>query len=279
MKRQYDLGLFKIAFFDLDGTLLNSSGKASSATRRAVERLKQHGLHISLATGRASFGSMTTVDFLEINDPCVFFSGSCIMNPKSNEVLFEAFLAPSDTMMIVERCRRHDIYVELYNRSTYFIEKPGAIADMHAEYMGHYPAVVDLHTVAQSETVLKATLVAENGEQEKVLREMQSELALLNFGIAPGATAPDIYFANATARSASRQNAFHSVLKHLGLQASEAIAFGDASSDIPFLEMSGLGIALGNAEDPVKGIADFVTRPVDEEGILYAVETLFGTSE
>ena len=67
-------------------------------------------------------------------------------------------------------------------------------------------------------------------------------------------------------------------MKALDLKPEEAMAFGDAASDIPFIRMSGLGIALGNASTPVKEIADYVTSSVDEDGIAHAIFTLFGNS-
>ena len=52
----------------------------------------------------------------------------------------------------------------------------------------------------------------------------------------------------------------------------EIMAFGDAENDIDMLEYAGIGIAMGNGDDGVKAVADFVTRDIDEDGIAYALK-------
>ncbi len=265
---------FKIAFFDLDGTLLNSDGEVTPGSVEAVKFLRDNGVKISLATGRASFGADSTVERLKINDFCVFFSGSLIFNPASREVLFTAYLSPDDVRTITRVCRETGIYEELYTIDDYFIETPGPLTDLHAPFFGRYPQVCDLDELAGKAKLLKATLVAEGPEQQAGLDRMRRELKSANFHVARGATAP-VYFANITPPAASRENAFDIVLSHLGIRPEQTMAFGDGHSDIPFLKMSGLGIALGNAEDSVKEAADHVTSDVNDEGVLAAVDHLF----
>ena len=269
-----DIHSYKVAFFDLDGTLLDSSGSATPGSKEAVEFLRANGIHICLATGRASFGAQSTVDYLKIEDPCVFFSGGVVSNPADGTVLFQAVLDPKDLRIMTAICRETGIYQELYTADEYFIEKKGWLTDMHAPYLGKDPVVCDFNGFLKTSPVVKATLVAQGPDQEAALLRLKEELPHLNCGIAPGATAP-VFFANFTHPSASRENGFHTVLRDLEASPEEAMAFGDADSDIPFLKMSGLGIALGNAEDAVKMAADYVTTPVNEDGVLAAVNALF----
>lgn len=272
MKRK--LSDFKIAFFDLDGTLLNFNGEVMPGSVEAVQFLRSNGLRISLATGRASFGADVTVERLKIDDFCIFFSGSLIINPASREVLFTAHLSPDDVLTITRICRESGIYEELYTIDDYFIETPGPLTDLHAPFFGRYPQVCNLDELAEGTRLLKATLVAEGPEQQAGLDRMKRELKSANFHVARGATAP-VYFANITPPTASRENAFNMVLSHLGITPEQTMAFGDGASDIPFMKMSGLGIALGNAEDSVKEASDYVTSSVNDEGILAAVNHIF----
>jgi len=146
---------------------------------------------------------------------------------------------------------------------------------MHAQYMGKYPTIMGFDELISRGNILKSTLVVDGKRQEKAFAEMQESLSTRNFGIAPGATAPDVFFANITNSLASRENAFYLLTQYYGVKPEETIAFGDATSDIPFLKMSGLGIALGNAPGHVKAVANYVTSSVDEEGIAAAIDALF----
>lgn len=54
---------------------------------------------------------------------------------------------------------------------------------------------------------------------------------------------------------------------HYGITEQEIIAFGDAENDLDMIEFAGIGVAMGNAKDEVKAVADYVTTDVDENGI------------
>lgn len=62
------------------------------------------------------------------------------------------------------------------------------------------------------------------------------------------------------------------MLSHLNLSKSEAIAFGDGENDTCMLEYVGLGIAMGNGTENLKGKADYVTKKASEGGIYYALK-------
>jgi hydroxymethylpyrimidine pyrophosphatase-like HAD family hydrolase len=62
------------------------------------------------------------------------------------------------------------------------------------------------------------------------------------------------------------------VLEFFDLDKSESIAFGDGANDIDMLELAGLGIAMGNGNDQLKKVADFVTKKSSEDGIEYALK-------
>ena len=57
-----------------------------------------------------------------------------------------------------------------------------------------------------------------------------------------------------------------------GILPEEMMAFGDAQNDMDMLEYVGIGIAMGNAEEGLKEIADYVTMSVDENGIQFALQ-------
>ena len=62
------------------------------------------------------------------------------------------------------------------------------------------------------------------------------------------------------------------IANHLDIKVEEIMAFGDGGNDIDMLKHVGVGVAMGNARDDVKEIADFVTADVDDDGITYALK-------
>ena len=58
----------------------------------------------------------------------------------------------------------------------------------------------------------------------------------------------------------------------LGIPLAEVVAIGDGTNDISLLSTAGLGIAMGNALDETKAVADYVTLDVAHHGLAAAVE-------
>ena len=72
----------------------------------------------------------------------------------------------------------------------------------------------------------------------------------------------------------SKARGIQDIIKHFGFSIENAMAFGDGLNDVEMLETVGFGVAMGNAEPRLKPLADFVTKDIREDGILYALEAL-----
>ncbi len=72
----------------------------------------------------------------------------------------------------------------------------------------------------------------------------------------------------------SKAEGIKKVIEKLPFDREDTYAFGDGLNDLQMIEFAGTGVAMGNAVPELKKIADFITKPVDEDGIQYAVEAL-----
>ena len=72
----------------------------------------------------------------------------------------------------------------------------------------------------------------------------------------------------------SKARGIEDVIRHLGLSIENTMAFGDGFNDLEMFDTVGFSVAMGNAEDELKKRADFTTRHIEEDGILYALKTL-----
>ena len=63
-------------------------------------------------------------------------------------------------------------------------------------------------------------------------------------------------------------------LDHYGWSKEQTISFGDGGNDVDMLRFTGIGVAMGNAVDALKKVADYVTAPIGEDGIYKACEHL-----
>ena len=72
----------------------------------------------------------------------------------------------------------------------------------------------------------------------------------------------------------SKAEGIKQLVQHLSEKPEQIVAFGDGYNDIEMLQLADIGVAMGNASDAVKAHADFITKPIDEDGIYYACEKL-----
>lgn len=272
----YNLDQFKVAFFDLDGTLLNSKGEVLESSISAIKKLKEkHGVSISIATGRAFFGTTKAINALSINSPSMFFSGSLVINPATREKVLELTLDTKRLLELISYCRENKIYAELYTENAYFIEYKNEFTDVHTSLLNVAPKIESFSNFHSISKILKVVLIERLPEGKEKLDNVIKNFPDLNFGLARGATHEDIMYANVTSSEASRERAFHAVMDALGAKGFETIAFGDAVSDIPLLGLATIGIAMGNSTLEVKARAKFVTKDADSDGIAFALQTLF----
>jgi Cof subfamily protein (haloacid dehalogenase superfamily) len=73
---------------------------------------------------------------------------------------------------------------------------------------------------------------------------------------------------------ATKGRALLALAKHLGLRREQVMAFGDGLNDIAMIENAGVGVAMGNAVDEVRRVADKITATNDEDGVAAVIETL-----
>ena len=65
------------------------------------------------------------------------------------------------------------------------------------------------------------------------------------------------------------------LLDKLGLTRETMVAMGDGYNDLSMIKFAGMGVAMANAQEPVKQAADYITLSNDEDGVAMAVERLF----
>ena len=132
---------------------------------------------------------------------------------------------------------------------------------------------VDFSGIWERERLRKAELLVHNPEEEAKARLFQDEFASsLRFSIARTPAYADVKFINIIDPEVSKGTALKALASHLGVQVSEVIAIGDGTNDISLLSAAGLAVAMGNAPDEVKEVADHVTLDVDHSGLAAAIE-------
>lgn len=81
-------------------------------------------------------------------------------------------------------------------------------------------------------------------------------------------------FGDLGVKDITKARAVDALLAHLGAKRADAIAFGDAKADIPMFDACAYSVCMGSGGEEAKLAADYVTAPVDEDGLFKAFDAL-----
>jgi Cof subfamily protein (haloacid dehalogenase superfamily) len=263
----------RLAFFDIDGTLVNAQGEIGAATKTGIEKFRTAGGAIAIASGRPYFSARAICAELKINAPSVFFSGSLIVDPLSGKTLKETPLAKTEVLPILNFARKAGYHIEAYTADSYFVEHMTRYAEIHATYIKQMPNITNLEEIIGTQAIQKLVICTDQPEERSTIEAFLATQSL-SVGIGYGAAHPAVSFFNLTSAQASRLAALEFILEKLDIPSSQVAAFGDGESDLPFLTNVGFGVAMGNSPEPVRTQAPFITKSVEDDGVGFALDLL-----
>ena len=264
---------------DMDGTLLGKSQVfVSVRNMEAIQRVLEKGIEVIPCTGRVFDmmpPQMLTQEGLRYYITC---HGAAAYDRQEKKNIYEDSIPAEEASKLLALLEGKNYYNEIAAQNTIFFEK--AITDSlsaqpvpehHIWYMRDrcYTAVEK-----PSEYFLKHNVRVEKmnlyGIPKNEQQEVYDKLTALGSirHTRPGA-GPNLEFSHITL---DKLKAVDAVLKRLKIDYSETMAFGDSSSDEGILRTCALGIAMGNAPDYIKAIANDVTAANTEDGVALALE-------
>ena len=263
---------YKLLVVDIDGTLLNGKGNISSEDRNALAKACHSGVQVSLSTGRVPQACLGVIDQLSLDGYHIFFDGALVSDPNQDKEVYVQPLGKEAVKQAVECAHQHNLNLELYSATHYFAERETWSTDAHREFFGILATIADFDKLWERERIIKGGLVVTTSEEAANAMNfcLQFE-GSLHFSWARTPAYPGVDFINILAPEVSKGKALEALVSHLGLPMSEVMAIGDGPNDISLLSAAGLAVAMDNAVDEVKAVADHVTLDVDHSGVAAAI--------
>lgn len=246
----------RIAFFDIDGTLVNFHSKQiSDKTLEALTRLQAQGVILCLATGRSPLALpyFPGIQF----DAFLTFNGSYCFD--SHQVLFSNPIPHQDIQKLVNNSAiiNRPICIATKNR----LAANGTDKDLadYFEIGGVELKIAEDFDELLHEEIYQVMMGCYPSEYSSVMKDIHHAKIAAWWD-----RAVDIIPANG-----GKGVAIKKLLEHYCLDPSEAIAFGDGNNDIEMLQAVGTGVAMENASEQLKAVADKVCGHVAQDGIYH----------
>jgi len=266
---------YKLLVIDIDGTLVNRYGNISAEDREALAKARDLGVQVSLSTGRVIKACLIILKQLSLDSYHIFFDGALVSSPSQGKEVYAQPISKVVVRQMVEFAQSHNIDLELYSVTHYFAERETWSTEAHRQFFGVQATIVDFTNLWEGERIIKGGLVTTTPQEAAKARRFCRQFSdSLHFSWARTPAYPGVDFINLLAPEVSKGKALETLASHLGVSLAEVIAIGDGTNDIPLLTSAGLAIAMGNAPDEVKAIADYITLDVDHSGLAAAINKL-----
>ncbi len=263
---------YKLLVVDIDGTLVGGNRSVSAEDREALAKARDLGMQVSLSTGRAAQACLGIINQLSLDGYHIFFDGASVSDPSQGEEVYVQPISRGVVKQMVEFAHRHEIDLELYSATHYFAERETWSTEAHRQFFDLEPTIVGFTRLWERERIIKGGLVTTTPEEAAKAKIFCRHFDdSLHFSWARTPAYPGVDFINILAPEVSKGKALEALASHLGVSMSAVMAIGDGTNDISLLSTAGLAVAMGNAYDEVKAVADYVTLDIDHSGVAAAI--------
>ncbi len=267
---------YSIIALDLDGTLTNSEKIITPRTFDALMKAQREGVRLVLASGRPTFGIAALANQLQLADYggyVLSYNGGRIIDWCEKTVIFSQVVDQKLVPILYDFAEKAQLPIVTYLPEAILASKN------EGEYLAEEARINGMPVVVAQNFVEEAMQIAGGstkflipGEPE-LLIQLESEMkAALSEQMEVFRSAP--FFLELPPKGIDKAQSLQRLLTHLGLERESLMAFGDGFNDLSMIQFAGQGVAMANAVEEVKSIADFVTTSNEEDGIAHALEQL-----
>ena len=262
---------YKLLVLDIDGTLTNSKKVITDNTKKELLKIQERGIKVVLASGRPTPGMTTYAKELNLSkygSYILSYNGANIIDCKTNEAIFQKTLPQNIIPKLYEAAIKHNVGIISYEQDCVIagtdIDK---FMEIEARINGIPIRKVEDFANYITFDVNKCLMTGEGAYLAQVEEKMKEE-----FGQALNIYRSEPFFLEIMPQNVDKAYSLGKLLDHLGITKDEMICIGDGFNDISMLKYAGLGVAMANAQDKVKEIADYITLSNDDDGIVHVIE-------
>jgi len=243
----------KYIFFDIDGTLTddNPGGKILDSTYRTLDKLRENGHFVAIATGRAQWMAKEFSKLSGIDNMVTDGGNGLTINGK---VKYIHPLDFDEANKVIDQCiENHFPYAVALGNDETLYSNQHEIENCQIHVRPTIDETLDFHKV---KAIYKIFIFLT--KEEENLLNLDKLDHMRYFG--------DQLIIEPT----EKYKGILEMVRLMGGKEKDIVVFGDGHNDYSMIKQAAIGIAMGNATDEIKDIATFVTKRNDDDGIEFA---------
>lgn len=261
----------KLIAVDVDGTLVNSKGQITARTREALIAATKAGHEVMIVSGRATFGlrhQAKTLAFDKYGGVLSSFNGGELFDFKEKKVLASHKMDYDLAKEILEFSKDLDLELMIFDGDKILTDRPDGY------YVKRESEIIDMD-IKPIKNLKNGLDFAPNKflfAQDPDKIDKPAQKLMKKFGDVTEQVKSSRFYYEVMPKGLSKGSSIIEACKIFGIDIKDTIVFGDEMNDISMFEVAGTGVAMGNAVESIKNIADYVTKSNNEDGIAYYLE-------
>lgn len=266
-----EVSMFRLIALDIDGTTLNSNHQISKRNIAVIRAAREAGVIVVLASGRPLDGILMHLDTLGLNQDDQFvisYNGALVQRIGDGQVLKSQLLMGKDAKRLGQIAHRMGVHTHVFSLSRGLVTPQLSRYTQHEAFMNDIPwTIMEYDQLKNDEPLMKVMMVDEPDILQMAIDQIPDEF-YQDYSVLRSAP----FFLEFMHPQANKGNGVAALADYLHISSDQVICIGDAGNDHHMLQWAGLGIAMGNADEQTKALADYVTGTNDEDGVALAIE-------
>ena len=257
--------MIKLVATDIDGTILIPEKQFTFGIKNCIQKLTESGVKVVVVTGRMHKAAQLIANELNLSTPIVSYQGGLVK--ENGKTLYERYLTKSQSEDIIKWAKAEKIHINLYDNDILYSEAENYEIKRYSTRQNIDYVVKPFSQIEKNNVNKILAIDYDNPDRidryEKELPKLFPELYIVK------STPNFLEFSNP---QGSKYCAVKFLQKYWDLNDNEILTIGDQNNDIELLKAGGIKVAMKNATDDLKKIADYITDSVENDGFVKAMK-------
>ncbi|MEA5616392.1 Cof-type HAD-IIB family hydrolase [Cronbergia sp. UHCC 0137] len=264
----------KLLVLDIDGTIAGESNRINKTVKRAIAAVQSQGIQVAIATGRMYRSALYFHQEVNSTLPLTSYQGAWIQDPISQKIHRHWSVTKQMAHQLLDYFEQPEwrslLSIHFYINDQLYVRDLSPATESYSARSGITPIPVgDLRQTLAEEPTKVLALCDDTNLINQLLTDLRRQYTPAELYL----TTSVATFLEATNPLVNKGTAVRYIAEELlGLQSSNVMTIGDNFNDVEMIQYAGFGVAMGNAPDRVRAIADWVAPTVEENGVAVAIE-------